>query len=158
MKLSKAHRGAWAGLLFVHSRLVRQINARLAEADAVSLDVYDLLLMLEESPKRRLRMSELAERVLLSRSGMTRFVDRLEKDGLIRREPDEADRRAMYAVLTKKGLKERERAWPPYSKALQEYFAPVLSEEEAGQLAQTLKRFIPNDDPAGKIVRTFMPK
>lgn len=157
MRLSKAHRGAWVGLLFVHSRLLRQIDARLEKADVISLDVYDLLLMLEESPKGRLRMSELAERVLISRSGMTRFVDRLEKDGLLKREPDAKDRRSMYAVVTKKGLKERERAWPVYSKAIQELFASKLSEDEARQLSDTLKRFIPESDPAGAMVCQFMP-
>ena len=109
--------------------------------------VYDILLVLEESPDQRLRMSELAELALISRSGITRLVDRLEKDGLVKRASCSHDRRAIHALLTEKGLKERERAWPIYEKALEELFASKLNDAEAKTLAKLLRRYTPKDHP-----------
>jgi len=63
-----------------------------------------VLVQLSEAPKRRLRMTDLAERVLLSRSGLTRLVDRLERDGLVRREPCPDDARGLFAVATELGI------------------------------------------------------
>ena len=109
--------------------------------------VYDILLVLEESPDQRLRMSELAELALISRSGITRLVDRLEKDGLVKRASCSHDRRAIHALLTEKGLKERERAWPIYEEALEELFASKLNDAEAKTLAKLLRRYTPKDHP-----------
>src|SRR5215212_5908909 len=84
--LSAAELGAWRGLLRVHTALVKALDAELAAAHNLPLSSYEVLITLESAPNRKRRMAELADSVLLSRSGMTRLVDRLERDGLL--EPD----------------------------------------------------------------------
>jgi DNA-binding MarR family transcriptional regulator len=140
-ELSKNGLEAWKGLLLSHATLVEQIDREMAHANLLPLDWYDALLALEDSPDQRLKMSDLADQVLLSKSGLTRLVDRLEAKGYIRREACRADRRVAYAVLTPEGLKARERSWPTYRAAIQEHFASHLSEEEAGVLGAALLRF-----------------
>jgi DNA-binding MarR family transcriptional regulator len=86
----------------------------------------------------------LADAVLLTRSGMTRLIDRLEKDGLIERGACPGDRRVIYAHLTDKGQQERERAWEVYRSEIDKHLGGKLSEAEATSLSQLLKQLIPN--------------
>src|ERR1700760_142431 len=95
--------GAWRGFLRVHSALVKELDAELAAAHKLPLSSYEVLINLEAAPGHRRRMAELADSVLLSRSGMTRLVDRLERDGLLVRDHCTDDGRGCYAVLTDKG-------------------------------------------------------
>jgi len=141
-KLGQQQKQAWATILLAHGSLLKKIDERLAGAGVIPMDVYDILLTLEESPDQRLKMSELADFALMTRSGLTRVVDRLEKEGLVERHSCAADRRAVYAALTEKGLKERERAWPFYEDALQELFGSQLTDQEAQILKTVLRRFI----------------
>ena len=145
--LGKRQKAAWVAMVFANGSLTKAIDRRLSEAGVVQLDVYDLLLNLEEAPQRKLKMSELAERALITRSGLTRVVDRLEKQGLVVREACSHDRRAVYAALTKKGLEERVKAWVVYEDALKDLFAAKLDDEDALKLALLLKRFIPESHP-----------
>ena len=101
--LSTAELGAWRGLLRVHTALVKALDAELAAAHNLPLSSYEVLITLESAPGRKRRMAELADSVLLSRSGMTRLVDRLEKDELLVRDTCTDDGRGCYAVLTEKG-------------------------------------------------------
>src|SRR3954470_8409040 len=103
--LGRTHKEAWVAFIFAHANLTREIDKRAAAAGTVPLDIYDILLVLEESPNRMLRMSELADQSMLTRSGLTRLVDRLEKEGLVARKACPSDRRAVHAMLTEKGLK-----------------------------------------------------
>ena len=82
-QLSATELGAWRGLLRVHSALVKQLDAELSSAHRLPLSSYEVLLNLEDAPAHKRRMAELADSVLLSRSGMTRLVDRLERDGML---------------------------------------------------------------------------
>jgi DNA-binding MarR family transcriptional regulator len=141
-ELSKEGLEAWKGLLVAHATLVEQIDREMARADLVPLDWYDALLALEDAPNQRLKMSDLADQVLLSKSGLTRLVDRLEAKGYIRREACRADRRVAYAVLTPEGLKAREASWPTYRAAIQEHFVSQLSCEEAKVIGNALARFM----------------
>jgi DNA-binding MarR family transcriptional regulator len=95
--------GAWRGMLRAHSELVRTLDAELAREHDLPLSSYEVLLFLNDSPGGRMRMSELADTVLLSRSGLTRLVDRLERDGLLRRERCESDARGLFAEITDEG-------------------------------------------------------
>jgi DNA-binding MarR family transcriptional regulator len=95
--------GAWRGLLRVHAALVRELDAELVSAHGLPLSSYEVLLKLSLAPGRRMRMAELAEGVLLSRSGMTRLVDRLEREELLERDGCSSDARGRFAVLTEKG-------------------------------------------------------
>jgi DNA-binding MarR family transcriptional regulator len=129
-------------LLTTHAVLVERIEERLAQADLPPLGWYDVLWALERSPGQRQRMSELAERVVLSRSNLTRLVDRLEDAGLVRRERSEEDRRGAYAVLTDAGKVLRRKMWPIYQAAIRELFEAHLSDEDAGALNAVLRRVL----------------
>jgi DNA-binding MarR family transcriptional regulator len=94
---------AWRGMLRAHAELVRELDAELARAHDMPLSSYEVLLFLNDSDQGRMRMSELAESALLSRSGLTRLVDRLERQGLLRRERCESDARGWFAEITPAG-------------------------------------------------------
>lgn len=132
----------WPLFLTAQAMLVDQIEARLAAAQLPPLAWYDVLWGLERAPQRRLRMSELADKVVLSRSNLTRLVDRLEEASLVARERSDEDRRGAYAVLTDKGLEMRRRMWPPYQAAIRELFDSRLTEPEAEVMATVLRRLL----------------
>ncbi|MBL7501378.1 MarR family transcriptional regulator [Frankia sp. CNm7] len=95
---------AWRGLLRAHAQVTRVLEAELEEAHKLPLASYDVLVQLAEAPNGALRMSELADAVLLSRSGLTRLVDRLVREGLVERQSCPSDLRGTLAVLTPAGL------------------------------------------------------
>ena len=111
-ELTAVELGAWRGLLRVHAALVRELDAELEAAHDLPLSSYDVLIYLQSAPGKRLRMAELADSVLLSRSGVTRLVDRLEREGLIVRDTCESDGRGCFAVLTDEGEELLARARP----------------------------------------------
>jgi len=90
-------------MLRAHAELVRELDAELAREHDMPLSSYEVLLFLDDSAEGRMRMSELADSVLLSRSGLTRLVDRLERQGLLRRERCESDARGFFAEITPEG-------------------------------------------------------
>jgi DNA-binding MarR family transcriptional regulator len=94
----------WRSFLHAHARLVRVLEAELVAEHPINLGAYDVLVQLAEAPTRRLRMAELADAVLLSRSGVTRLVDRLEVAGMVTRERFDGDGRGVVAVITTKGI------------------------------------------------------
>ena len=91
---------AWRAFLNAHAHVTRAIGRDLAAAGLPDLGWYDLLWTLYRAPERRLRVNELAREVVLSPTAMSRFVDRAEKAGVVRREADPADRRALQVALT----------------------------------------------------------
>jgi DNA-binding MarR family transcriptional regulator len=101
--LDEEELGAWRGLLTAHAQITRALDADLTAAHGLSLSSYEVLLFLADAPDGRLRMSELADSVLLSRSGLTRLVDRLVRDGLIERVRCDADARGWFAQITPAG-------------------------------------------------------
>jgi DNA-binding MarR family transcriptional regulator len=90
-------------MLRAHAELTRALDAQLTREHKLPLSSYEVLLFLADAPEGRMRMSELAESVLLSRSGLTRLVDRLERDGLLKRERCESDARGLFAEITPEG-------------------------------------------------------
>lgn len=142
MELDSVHKNAWI-TFFVASRvLVKKVDRALEEAGMVPLEVYDVLLLLEDAPNQRMRMSELADKALLSRSGITRLVDRMTRDNLIERQSCPSDRRSQYAVLTEQGQKARASAWPTYQKVISEAFASEMTCEEARLVAKVFSRYV----------------
>src|ERR687894_412136 len=109
-ELTGTELGAWRGLLRVHAALVRELDA----AHDLPLSSYDVLIYLQAAPGKRLRMAELADSVLLSRSGVTRLVDRLEREGLIVGDSRASDGRGLFAVLTDDGEELLRRARPTH--------------------------------------------
>jgi len=90
-------------MLRAHAALTKELDAQLAREHKLPLSSYEVLLYLADAPEARMRMSELAQSVLLSRSGLTRLVDRLEREGLLRRKACESDARGFFAEITPKG-------------------------------------------------------
>lgn len=131
---------AWARMLRLQKVLLEKIQKALADADLPPLEWYDVLLELDLSEEKRLRLFDIGERIVLSRSNLTRLCDRLEKDGLICREQCTVDRRGLYAALTAKGAALRKTMWPVYQQAVEQHFASHLSGDEATQLAEMLLR------------------
>jgi DNA-binding MarR family transcriptional regulator len=126
---------AWRGFLAAHARLMAELDAELRAAHDMPLANYDVLTTLEDAPDGRVRMSELADAVLLSRSGLTRLCDRMERDGLVRRAPDAADGRGSYACITDAGRAAMRRARPTHQAGVRERFLGRFSPAELDTLA-----------------------
>lgn len=132
----------WRALLTVHANLTQEIDGRLRRAGAIPLRWYDALLCLYEAPDRRLRLGDMAEAALLSRSGLSRLVQRLDEEGLLTREPALMDGRGAYAVLTPAGHDALRRAWSVYGPAIQDLFVRHLTAEEVAVLGPALSRVL----------------
>jgi DNA-binding MarR family transcriptional regulator len=140
--LESATGSVWPLFLTAHSVLVEAIERRLADAGHPPLAWYDVLWALETASGQRLRMSELADKVVLSRSNLTRLADRLEDAGLLRRERSDEDRRGAFAVLTAPGRATRRAMWPVYQAGIRELFEARLSEDEAQVMGAVLRRML----------------
>jgi DNA-binding MarR family transcriptional regulator len=132
----------WRSFLRAHARIVRALEAELAEAHQLPLASYDVLVQLTEAPQRRLRMTELADRVLLSRSGLTRLVDRVAREGLVRREPCPGDARGLYAVLTEVGVDRLRSASRVHLQGVSRHFVERFTAQERVRLGQLLSRLL----------------
>ncbi|HZX25809.1 MAG TPA: MarR family transcriptional regulator [Telluria sp.] len=138
----KKTESSWPLLLTAQAVLTEEVERRLDAAGLPSLAWYDVLWALERAPERRLRMHELADGMVLSRSNLTRLVDRLGEAGLLRRETDPADRRGAFAVLEPKGEELRRRMWPVYAAAIRELYDAHLDAEEQKVLGAALRKLI----------------
>jgi len=142
-ELDPAELGAWRGLLRVHSALVKALDAELLAAHGLPLTSYEVLINLQAAPGRRRRMAELAEGVLLSRSGTTRLVDRLERDGLLVRDTCDSDGRGCFAVLTDKGDEVLQTARATHLEGVRERFLRHFETGELEQMAAWWNRAMP---------------
>ncbi|HRF59052.1 MAG TPA: MarR family transcriptional regulator [Fimbriimonadaceae bacterium] len=138
--LKPSEKRAWVAFYVSQACLRKEIGIRMARAKVVDLDTYAVLLALEDAPDRQLRMADLAETSMMSRSGLTRFVDRLEKKGLVERRNCADDRRGVHARLTEAGLQERNRAWPVYAETVADLFCRHMNAAEANTLTALLER------------------
>jgi DNA-binding MarR family transcriptional regulator len=117
-------------MLRAHSELTKQLDAELTREHDLPLSSYEVLLYLADSEVGRLRMSELADAVLLSRSGLTRLVDRLERDGLLKRERCESDARGLFAEITPKGRRLFDAARRTHLDGVRERFLSHFSRDD----------------------------
>lgn len=139
--LDEPRLAAWRAFINAHASVIDCIEEELAREGQLPLTSYDVLVALAESPERRLRMNDLARKVVvLSRSGVTRLADRLEAEGLLRRERTARDRRGAYAVLTEKGAEALDRARPVYARGIVRHFSRFLSDDEVRTLTSALER------------------
>ncbi|MDX2065298.1 MAG: MarR family transcriptional regulator [Fimbriimonadaceae bacterium] len=141
-RLTDVQKAAFSAFFEAHGQLSKRIERRLEQANVVGLETYDVLLNLELAPGQRLRMRELAERIVYSRSGLTRLADRLEAQGLITRVACVHDRRGMDLVITEAGLRARSEAWRVFSDAVAELFSPHLSDPEAASIARIFRAMV----------------
>jgi DNA-binding MarR family transcriptional regulator len=144
-----AQLAAWRRLLEAHATVTELLEHELVAERGLPLSRYDVLLNLAEAPEGRLRMQELSASVLLSKSGLSRLVDRMVEAGLVRRERCQDDRRGWFAVLTDQGRSALRRAAPVHLRGIHEHFARHLEPEEVQVLATALARVVAAARAAG---------
>ena len=133
---------AWALLLQAHATLLGSLERELVSGHGMPLTWYEVLMRLASQPEGSMRMQDLARSVLLSKSGVTRVVDRMEEAGLLERRSCAADRRGTYATVTKAGRAASRRAMPVHLTGISEHFGRHLSVEEARVLRRALTRVL----------------
>jgi DNA-binding MarR family transcriptional regulator len=138
-KLSESEMEAWQALLHTHEQVTRKLDAELRAEHGLGLSDYDVLLRLARAPERSLRMTELAQRVMFSPSGLTRVVDRLVGDGLVARRRDSADARVVLAELTGQGRDLLRRAAQTHLRGIRQHFTGRLSQAQLRNVASALQ-------------------
>jgi DNA-binding MarR family transcriptional regulator len=138
--LSTQEIAAWRGMLAVHSTMIARLDSELEREHGLPLTSYEVLLHLADSDEGSLRMGELAERLFLSRSGLTRLIDRLEKAGLVKREVCDSDRRGYFARLTDEGRQRFDEARPTHLRGVREHFLSKLNSSDLDALAQAWEK------------------
>jgi len=132
----------WRRFLVAHARLVRLLDDDLRAEHDLSLAEYDALLQLAEAPGRRLRMHQLADRVLLSRSGVTRLIDRLVLDGSVERDPCVTDARGAEAVLTGAGLRRLRTASLTHLRGIEDHFVEAIAPDDLESVDRALREVV----------------
>lgn len=135
---------AWRGMLRVHAAVTKALDAELEEQHEISLTSYEVLLHLDEAQDGRMRMSDLASRLLLSRSGATRLVDRLERDGLIARDSCCSDARGSFAVLTEAGAAKLKAARGTHLAGVRRLYLDLLTPAEQDALGECWEQVLPS--------------
>ena len=138
-KLSDAEMRAWQAFLHAHHQVTRRLDAELRSEHELPLNAYDVLLRLARAPDQRLRMTDLAERVMMSPSGLTRVVDRLAAQGLVKRERFAGDARVMHATLTADGRRVLRRAARTHLRGIREHFTSQMTKDQLAQVASALE-------------------
>jgi len=132
----------WRTFLVAHAQVRRQLERELQAEQSLGLGEYEVLLLLTRADERRLRMSDLADRLGLSRSGVTRLVDRLQGDALVERASCDTDRRGSWAMLTDAGHARLRRASPTHLRGVGEHFLNRIPAPELEALQRTLDRVL----------------
>ena len=140
---------AWRGVIFTHARVFSVVEAPLRERTGLSLVFLDVLGRLYDAPERRLRIQELQERSLFTKSGMTRLVDRMVEAGLVRREPVPGDRRGVYVVVSDEGAETYARGIEGHQEDIEREFASKLTPEQQRAVADALRSFWHDGDEGG---------
>ncbi len=132
---------AWAALLRTHAAVLPKLERALLPT-GLPLTWYDVLLVVNAAPERRLRMTELGQQAVVSRERVSRVVTELERAGLVVREANPDDKRSSFTVITPEGRKRLRTSAPIYLKAIEEHFLSRLSDEESRVIAQALGRVV----------------
>jgi DNA-binding MarR family transcriptional regulator len=147
--LSEHELHAWRGMLRVHAALTQSLGAEMEAGHGLSLSAYEVLMFLADAPGHRMRMRDLADSVILSRSGLTRVVDRLEADGLLCRESCPSDARGAYAKLAPKGEAKLREARVTHLAGVRTQFLDRLSADDQAALAAVWERVLPSAHAPG---------
>lgn len=151
----------WRAFVQAHGRVTRRLDEELRAEHDLSFAEYDALLTIAESPERRIRMRQLADRVILSKSGVTRLIDRLVLDGLVERHACAADARGAEAVLTPVGLGRLRKASRTHLRGIAEHFLAALGEDDLTTIERSMVALADRAGPGGEADRcqsiaTFM--
>ena len=138
-KLTDEEMEAWQALLHAHEQVTRRLDSELREEHGLGLSDYDVLLRLVRAPSLSLRMTELAQRIMFSPSGLTRVVDRLAGEGLVVRRRDSADARVVYAELTAKGREKLRAAARTHLRGIRQHFTGRLTSSQLRTVASALQ-------------------
>jgi DNA-binding MarR family transcriptional regulator len=147
LHLSDDEQAAWEGFLRAQATIMRALSGELEQADGMSISSYDVLLQLARAPRRRLRMTELAEAILLSPSGLTRLVERLEREGLVARVKSADDARGAYAALTDRGRARLRKATRSHLNGIRQHFLNQITPHELQILSDIWQRLLTQQAP-----------
>ena len=128
----------WRAFMLAHARVSRRLDEELRAEHDISFAEYDALLTIAQAPERRIRMGQLAEEVLLSKSGVTRLIDRLVGDGLVERSACMADARGAEAVLTERGLARLRLASRTHLRGITDHFLAVVDPSDLEMLERSM--------------------
>jgi DNA-binding MarR family transcriptional regulator len=142
-RLDERELRAWRGMLRAHAALTKALDADLEAAHGLPLSSYEVLMYLNDADEQRMRMRDLAASVILSRSGLTRLADRLEREGLIRRESCDSDARGAYAALTPAGAELLAVARATHLAGVRSMFLGHFSDAELDALGDAWERVVP---------------
>ena len=142
-KPSKSVVDAWIALNRAQRYVFEAIESELKSSGLPPLAWYDVLLELWREPGGRLRQSDLEYKMLFPQYGISRLVDRLEREKLVRRVRCTDDARAYWVAISDKGLALRQRMWPQYAAAIQRHLGEKLSDQEACGIAEGLRKLVP---------------
>jgi DNA-binding MarR family transcriptional regulator len=140
LRLSDDEIAAWKGMLRAHRDVVAGLDAQLEREHSLPLSSYEVLMVLADAEGGRARMGELADQLLLSRSGLTRLVDRLVRQGWVERAPCEDDARGLFASITQSGRAKLETARPAHLDGVRKTFLSRLSDSDLQALSRAWKR------------------
>ena len=133
---------AWRGFLFAHAKVVRALEADMIEQHDLPLTWFDVLSRIKQAPGQRLRMHQLEEASLFTRSGITGLADRLEKAGFVRRERSAEDRRGVYLAITQAGIDKIDEVWPDHQLSIQKHFGEHLDPDDVKALQATTEKIL----------------
>ena len=133
---------AWHGMLTLYSRIMRDLDRGLIESHGISVREFDVLITLFNAPDYRLRMTELADRIMLTPSGLSRLVDRLERERLVRRQADRIDARNVHTVLTDTGFARLDEARATHNSVIRSHYTDRLSEQELHDVGALWQRVL----------------
>jgi DNA-binding MarR family transcriptional regulator len=131
---------AWTGLVRAQQYLVGAVEDALRQEGLPPLPWYDVLWEIERAPGGNLRLNEIGKRVLLDKYNVTRLVQRLEDEGLVRRVPCPQDGRGVFAYITPEGRRLRKKMWPVYERAVKEHFFSKLGKEDIARIDGLMRR------------------
>jgi len=131
---------AWRAFLEAHAHVTEVLTRELKAERGLPLTWYDVLVQLSEAEDHRLRMQDLASKVVLSKSGLTRLIDRMERAGLVRRSACPSDRRGTYAELTEEGYETLRDAAPVHIDGVHRHFTSQLDDDETQVLTRVMRR------------------
>lgn len=138
--LGPDERASWTALLMLHRMVLQDLDAELHREHGLAVTEFDVLITLSNAPGKQLGMSALAHRAMLSPAGTTHLVTRLERDGLVKRSVDPADRRKWFTVLTEKGDRALQAARHTHNRVLRRSFLAATSPADRQTLQQLWER------------------